>query len=145
MYHCRHQRKRYYRCLCVLFLWFFLYYIGTLARANNFHASFRPSVGGGLTSRPCSGNGNPNGSGNTNGSSNPNSSGQSTTDANDCNGDGYESDIKTKILQSSLQYVPQHGWSRDTVAAGNIQSFLIIFFPQNVLLFGCDKKKMPEI
>ncbi|XP_026808633.1 ubiquinone biosynthesis protein COQ9, mitochondrial isoform X2 [Rhopalosiphum maidis] len=85
---------------------------GTFARANNFHASFRPSVGGGLTSRPCSGNGNPNGSGN------PNSSGQSTTDANDCNGDGYERDIKTKILQSSLQYVPQHGWSRDTVAAG---------------------------
>jgi len=91
---------------------------GTFARANNFHASFRSSVGGGLTSRPCSGNANPNGSGNTNGSSNPNSSGQSTTDASDSDGDGYERDIKTKILQSSLQYVPQHGWSRDTVAAG---------------------------
>lgn len=30
----------------------------------------------------------------------------------------YEQDIKSKILQSSLPYVPQHGWSRDTVAAG---------------------------
>lgn len=32
--------------------------------------------------------------------------------------DSYEQDIKTKILQSSLPYVPQHGWSRDTIAAG---------------------------
>lgn len=30
----------------------------------------------------------------------------------------YENDIKSKILQSSLPYVPQHGWSRDTIAAG---------------------------
>lgn len=117
---CRHRRKRYHRCLCVLFLWFFLYCIGTLARANNFRASFRPNVGGGLTSRPCSGNGNPDGSG------------QSTTDgniANDGDGDSYEKDIKTKILQSSLQHVPRHGWSRDTVAAGiQIFSIIIVFF-----------------
>lgn len=32
--------------------------------------------------------------------------------------DNYEQDIKSKILQSSLSYVPQHGWSRDTIAAG---------------------------
>ncbi|XP_027854280.2 ubiquinone biosynthesis protein COQ9, mitochondrial [Aphis gossypii] len=91
---------------------------GTLARANNFRSSFRPNVGGGLTSRPCSGSGNPDGSGN------PNGSGQSTTDGNIANngnngdGDSYEKDIKTKILQSSLPHVPRHGWSRDTVAAG---------------------------
>lgn len=32
--------------------------------------------------------------------------------------DNYEQDIKSKILQSSLPFVPQHGWSRDTIAAG---------------------------
>ncbi|XP_025416082.1 ubiquinone biosynthesis protein COQ9, mitochondrial isoform X2 [Sipha flava] len=32
--------------------------------------------------------------------------------------DSYEQDVKSKILQSSLQYVPEHGWSRDTIAAG---------------------------
>lgn len=32
--------------------------------------------------------------------------------------DTYEQGIKSKILQSSLPYVPQHGWSRDTIAAG---------------------------
>lgn len=32
--------------------------------------------------------------------------------------DNYEQDIKSQILQSSLPYVPHHGWSRDTIAAG---------------------------
>lgn len=137
----RHRRKRYHRCLCVLFLWFFLYCIGTLAKANNFRASFRPNVGGGLTSRPCSGSGNPDGSGN------PNGSGQSTTDGNIANngnngdGDSYEKDIKTKILQSSLPHVPRHGWSRDTVAAG-IQIFsIIIFLLQRSHRYVIKKKK----
>lgn len=122
---CRHRRKRYHRCLCVLFLWFFLYCIGTLARANNFRASFRPNVGGGLTSRPCSGSGNPDGSG------------QSPTDGNiakDGDGDSYEKDIKTKILQSSLQHVSRHGWSRDTVAAGIQFFFQLLFFLYNALI-----------
>lgn len=30
----------------------------------------------------------------------------------------YEDEIKIKILQSSLPYVPQHGWSIDTITAG---------------------------
>ncbi|VVC33058.1 Hypothetical protein CINCED_3A022066 [Cinara cedri] len=32
--------------------------------------------------------------------------------------DNYEQDIKSTILRSSLSYVPKHGWSRDTIAAG---------------------------
>lgn len=32
--------------------------------------------------------------------------------------DNYEQDIKSSILQSSLPYVPQHGWSRDAITAG---------------------------
>ncbi|XP_060865691.1 ubiquinone biosynthesis protein COQ9, mitochondrial isoform X2 [Metopolophium dirhodum] len=83
---------------------------GNFAKVNNFRAAFRPNVCGGSTSRPCSGSGNPNG--------NLNSSGQFATDGNDVDGDGYEKDVKAKILQSSLQHVPQHGWSRDTVVAG---------------------------
>jgi ubiquinone biosynthesis protein COQ9 len=83
---------------------------GKFARANNFRTSFRPNVCGGSTSRPCSGSGNPSG--------NSNSSGQFAPDGNDFDGDSYEKDVKAKILQSSLQHVPLHGWSRDTVAAG---------------------------
>lgn len=30
----------------------------------------------------------------------------------------YEDEIKIKILQSSLAYVPQHGWSVDSITAG---------------------------
>jgi len=93
------------------------FFVGNFARANNFRSAFRPNVCGGSTTRPCSGSGNP-----PNG--NPNSSGQFATDGNDVEGDGYEKDVKTKILQSSLQHVPRHGWSRDTVAAG-IQTFSI--------------------
>lgn len=40
------------------------------------------------------------------------------TENNKESSDNYEEDIKSKILQSSLPYVPQHGWSRDTIAAG---------------------------
>jgi len=45
--------------------------------------------------------------------------GRETIDENDDgSSDNYEQDIRSKILQSSLPYVPEHGWSRDTVAAG---------------------------
>lgn len=94
----------------------FSFFTGNFARTNNFRASFRPNVCGGSTSRPCSGSSNPN--------ENPNSSGQFVTNGNDVDGDSYENDVKTKILQSSLQHVPRHGWSRDTVAAG-IHTFSI--------------------
>lgn len=44
--------------------------------------------------------------------------GEEPVDNKNESSDRYEQDIKSKILQSSLPFVPQHGWSRDTVAAG---------------------------
>jgi len=112
------------KILSALFIRFvfvlFSFFTGKFARANNFRSSFRPNVGGGSTSRPCSGSGNPN----DNPNNNFNSSEQFVTNGNDVDGDSYENDVKTKILQSSLQHVPRHGWSRDTVAAG-IHTFSI--------------------
>lgn len=77
---------------------------GSLAKANNFCA-LRPKEIAAV--RLCSGH-------------NGGDDGRITREVpvDESSSDSYEQDIKSKILQSSLPYVPEHGWSRDTVAAG---------------------------
>lgn len=47
-----------------------------------------------------------------------NDSGKNPKEINNESSDNYEQDIKSTILQASLPYVPQYGWSRDTITAG---------------------------
>lgn len=62
---------------------------------------------------------------NTNTIGNDKISEENTVDKKDGSSDSYEQDIKSKILHSSLPYVPQHGWSKDTVAAGMYMIIII--------------------
>lgn len=75
-----------------------------LAKANNLCALRPKEI---ITVRLCSGN-------------SSDADGRTAREVPDTvdESDSYEQDIKSKILQSSLQYVSEHGWSRDTVAAG---------------------------
>lgn len=39
----------------------------------------------------------------------------------------YEKNIKTKILDASLKFVPDLGWSKQAISAGNLDIFLVSF------------------
>lgn len=92
-----------YEPVIVIYTFFFFKkYVGNFAKINNSGAFWLKEV----RIRSCSTN-------NDNGKMS-----QETINENDESFDNYDQEIKSKILRSSLPYVPEHGWSRDTVAAG---------------------------
>jgi len=47
------------------------------------------------------------------------------------NDEEYEKNIKLKILEASLKFVPDMGWSKQAISAGNLNHFLYSILSYN--------------
>jgi len=44
------------------------------------------------------------------------------------NDEEYEKNIKIKILGASLKFVPDMGWSKQAISAGNLNHYFFIYY-----------------